>query len=188
MKKLICAFLSLTLIFSFAACGKDSKKAESSGVDLEYYAKLGKIPECSYKLGDSIDTINSELSSKNESAVQSGEEYVYEVTEGEKTVRIDNGDFLYYYVKEKKDTGVSFIVSLKTAYGFSAGTPFLDVKNALADFKCTEEEANDSNSFFLLGVQDVTVLRYDFEKNSILFVFSENSLTAVAVYNTENWI
>ena len=53
--------------------------------------------------------------------------------------------------------------------------------------KYKEENADDSNSFFLLGEQDATVLKYSFEENSVLFVFSDNSLTAVAVYSTENW-
>ena len=54
-------------------------------------------------------------------------------------------------------------------------------------FEYKEENADDSNSFFLLGEQDATVLKYSFEENSVLFVFSDNSLTAVAVYSTENW-
>lgn len=187
MKRLICAFLSLTLIFSFAACGNNKKQTSSSDVDLEYYANLGQIPECPYKLGEDIDKINSELSAKYESEGQAGEDTVYEVTEGEKTVRIDSGDFIYYYVKDKKGNGVSFIVSLDKAYGFETGTPLLEVKNSLAGFEYKEENADDSNSFFLLGEQDATVLKYSFEENSVLFVFSDNSLTAVAVYSTENW-
>ena len=90
-------------------------------------------------------------------------------------------------IMDKKDNGVSFIVSLDKAYGFETGTPLLEVKNSLAGFEYKEENADDSNSFFLLGEQDATVLKYSFEENSVLFVFSDNSLTAVAVYSTENW-
>ncbi len=187
MKKLLSVFLCLITAFTFAACGGKEKNKDVAKVDLEYYAKLGQIPECKYKLGDNADTVESELSAEYEKAGEAGEDAVYEVTEGEKTVRIDNGDFLYYYVKDNKNAGISYIVSLDTAYGFASGTPLLEVTNSLKGFDYTEETADENNTFFLLGSQSPTVLKYSFDKNSVLFVFDENSLCAVAVYSAENW-
>lgn len=187
MKKLFSALLCFVLLFSLAACGNKEKNKSEAKVDLEYYVKLGQIPECKYKLGDNADTVTNELSAEYEKAGEAGEDAVFEVTEGEKTVRIDSGDFLYYYEKEKKDAGISYIVSLDSAYGFASGTPLLEVTNSLKGFDYTEEAADDNNTFFLLGTQNPTVLKYSFDKNSVLFVFDENSLCAVAVYSTENW-
>lgn len=187
MKKLFSAFLCLIIAVSFAACGNKEKDKEDAKVDLEYYAKLGQIPECKYKLGDNVDTASSELSAVYEKTGENGEDAFFDVTEGEKTVCINSGDFLYYYEKEKKDAGISYIVALDTAYGFASGTPLLEVTNSLKGFDYTEEPADDSNTFFLLGSQSPTVLRYSFDKNQVLFVFDENSLCAVAVYSTENW-
>lgn len=187
MKKIFCFLLSLLMIISFAACGKDKEKKKTATVDIEYYAKLGVIPECNYKLGESVDTIKNALSSEEQSAVSAGEEYVYNVTEGEKSVRIDNGSFSYFYEKDKKDGGISYIAAFDKAYGFETGTSILDVKDALTGFDYTEEAADDSNAFFLMGMENGTIMKYTFGSTVIMFVFQDNELFAAAVYNKDNW-
>ena len=102
MKKFFSIVLSAVMLLSFAACKNNDNSSKSNTVDLEYYAGLGQLPECNYKLGDSIETLKSELSAANDQAGENGEDYVYSVTEGEETVRIDNGTFVYYYDKEKE--------------------------------------------------------------------------------------
>ena len=186
MKKIFCLMLSLLIIVSFAACGKD-KKAETAEVDIEYYAKFGEIPECDYKLGEDPEVIKSDLSAEEETAVGNDEEYPYNVTEGEKSVRIDNGDFSYFYEKGKEDTGISYIAAFDKAYGFETGTSVLDVKESLEGFSYTEEPADDSNAFFLMGLYNGTVMRYTFDSTAIIFVFQDNELFATAIYNTDNW-
>ena len=187
MKKIFCLILSLLLIVSFAACGEDKEKEQTAKVDIEYYAKLGEIPECNYKLGEDPEAIKAALSSEEQSAVSEGEEYAYNVTEGEKSVRIDNGDFSYFYEKGKENAGISYIAAFDKAYGFEMGISVLDVKESLGGFDYTEEPADDSNAFFLMGVENGTVMRYTFDNTVIIFVFQDNELFATAIYNTDNW-
>ena len=187
MKKIFCLMLSLTMILSFAACGKDKEKEKTASVDIEYYAELGEIPECNYKLGADPEEIKSALSSEEQSAVSAGEEYVYNVTEGEKSVRIDNGEFSYFYEKGKENEGVSFIAAFDKAYGFETGTSVLDDKEALTGFSYTEEAADQDNTFFLMGMENGTVIKYTFGSTVIMFVFQDNELFAAAIYNTDNW-
>ena len=186
MKKIFCLMLSVLMLVSLAACGKDKKK-ETAEVDIEYYAKLGEIPECNYKLGEDPETIKTALSSEEQSAESEGEEYAYNVTEGEKSVRIDNGDFSFFYEKGKENEGISYIAAFDKAYGFETGTSVLDVKESLAGYDYTEEPADDSNAFFLMGVENGTVMRYTFDSTVILFVFQDNELFAAAIYNTDKW-
>lgn len=187
MKKIFCLILSLTMIVSLAACGKDKKNEVTAKVDIEYYAKLGEIPECDYKLGENPETIKNTLSSAEESAVSAGEEYAYNVTEGEKSVRIDSGEFSYFYEKDKAEKGISYIAAFDKAYGFETGTSVLDVKAALTGFECIEEPADQNNAFFLMGADNGTVLKYTFDNTVIIFVFQDNELFAAAIYNTNNW-
>ena len=51
----------MTLALSFSACGKKKGKTAENKVDLEYYAELGQIPECPYKLGADPDEIKEKL-------------------------------------------------------------------------------------------------------------------------------
>ena len=177
----------MTLALSFSACGKKKEKTAENKVDLEYYAELGQMPECPYKLGADPDEIKEKLTAEDSSAEAAGEEYPFAVTEGEKTVRIDHGDFVYYYEKANKDKGISYIIATSKGYGFGVGTSILEIKNALPELEYTEEDANDDNSFFLMGTMDGTVLKYTFKTRVISFFFSENELTAVTLYDTDNW-
>ena len=188
MKKITCLILSLIMIFSFTACGKEKEKDKTDSVDLEYFASLGQIPECDYKLGQNVDELENELSSKDESAASADEEYVFSVTEGEKSVRIDNGAFSYFYEKDKKSNGISYIAAFDTAYGFKIGDSLLDVKNSLAEYKYTEEPADGDNTFFLMGIENGTVLKYSFDNANVIFIFQDSELFAAALYSTENWI
>lgn len=187
MKKLFAFLLVMTLALSFSACGKKKEKNAENKVDLEYYAELGQMPECPYKLGADPDEMVEKLTAAESSAEAAGDEYPFAVTEGEKTVRIDNGDFVYYYEKANKDKGISYIIATSKGYGFGVGTSILEIKNALPELEYTEEDANDDNSFFLMGTMGGTVLKYTFKTRVISFFFSENELTAVTLYDTDNW-
>lgn len=187
MKKFLAVLLSAVILFSFAGCGRENNSSDTNTVDLEYYAKLGQIPECKYKLGDSVETLKNELEAAEQSAHSDDDEYVYEVTEGEKSVRIDNGSFMYYYEKEKESGGISFIVSLDTSYGFESGTTVLEIKNALPELEPEEKAATADDVFFLYGFSEGTILKYTFNNYVIVFVFDDNMLCASAIYDTDNW-
>ena len=179
MKKILCVLLSLVFVLSFTACKKESKTNEST-VDLEYYANLGKIPESKYSLGADVDTLTNELSEFAES--EEGAESLYDVSEGEETVCITNGIYNFYYDKDKKQDGINYIVSFETAYGFETGEVILTVKEAIGDIKYTEEEVNEDNAFFLPFISEGSVLKCEFQKNTIMFVFENNALCATAIY------
>lgn len=186
MKKLICLMLTAVFIFSLAACKKDNTESDSNSVDLEYYAKLGRIPECDYTIGESVEKVKSELSALNEK-YQGENEFMYSVEEGNKTVEINNGTFLYYYTKENEANGISYIVCLGKAYGFEPGTVSIEVTDALSEYKYTEETANDDNAFFLFDYTNCSVFKYEFENYAVSFVFQDNALCATAIYDSANW-
>ena len=148
---------------------------------------VGTASNLDYKIRMLHELAAEKLTAEDSSAEAAGEEYPFAVTEGEKTVRIDNGDFVYYYEKANKDKGISYIIATSKGYGFGVGTSILEIKNALPELEYTEEDANDDNSFFLMGTMDGTVLKYTFKTRVISFFFSENELTAVTLYDTDNW-
>ncbi len=186
MKRILMFLLAFCFVFAFAGCGKENNENAPS-VDLEYYAKLGQIPDCKYKLGQDIYELDKELNAEGEKVVSDGGEYVYNVTEGEKTVRMDNGEFIYYYEKDKKDRGISYIVALNGAYGFENGTSLIDVEKALKGYEFTSEDVTEDNVFFLSGISGGEVRKYSFDNKVIMFVFNDSSLSAVTIYDTENW-
>lgn len=188
MKKIIGILLATVITFSFAACSKENNESEIKPLDLEYFANLGKIPECDYALGESVEKVNDELSKSAEAIASQGGDVVYNVLEGDKTVCMDNGTDVYYYTKEKAENGIAFIVCLDKAYGFPLGTVSIEIKEAFKNLEYTEEPADDNNSFFVFGLNNASVLRYSIGKNTVLFVFEDNALCATAIYNTDDWI
>lgn len=182
MKKIICALMSILLLFSLSACKNDTKKQDNIA-DLSYFVKLGQIPECEYKIGDSVDDIKAAL----EEAVQTSEDAVYDFIEGEENALIDGGLYSYYYKKAKKNKGISYIISYDTAFGFEIGTFSVEIENAYEDIKFTEEEMNDENSFFLFGKTEGKVLKAEISDYTVSFLFVDNALCATTVYITNDW-
>lgn len=185
MKRIIGLFLCLIFIFTvFAGCNgnKDNDKI-TSDVDVEYYAKLGKMPECQFSLGADVDEVDEKL---KEIYNDSDEAYYY-VIKGENSVLIDGGTFMYYYEKEKKDKGVSLIVNNDTAYGFEGGTFNIEITEALADYEYEEITDIEDELFFLKSFEGVSGIKYTFGDNIVIFAFSDNALTATAIYSIENW-
>lgn len=197
MKKFISILLVIGLMFTFCACSKDGDNKQNK-VDLEYYAKLGQMPEAKYTLGEDPDTVIDGLNKLKEKAEAEHEEdpthnhghdeqeFFFEIVQGEKNVLLDNGNICYYFNKANEDKGISYIVNYDTAFGFPLGTVILEVKNALGDIKLTEEPLTEENAFFTSFVLDGTVLKAEFPNATIIFVFQENELFATAIYNS-NW-
>ena len=183
MKKVLCILLSLCLLISFTACSKKEDTSKKSDLDLEYYAKTGEIPECKYKLGSDVETIKNELSSFAES--EEGAETLYDVIEGDETSYVTDGNYQFYYKNDNEDEGISYIVSFSTAYGFETGELILNVKEKLGDIIYIEEAIDDENAFFLFVPIEGSVIKCEFEKNTVMFVFENNALCATAIYNNE---
>lgn len=184
MKNFLCILLSLLLLCSFVACG-DKEKQGSSEIDLEYYVKLGQIPESEYQIGSDPEEIKTKLKEFAENP--ENEHAVYDVIEGENNVLIDGGLYNYYYKKVNKSNGVSYLISYDTAFGFEIGDVVIEVREAFKDIDFKEEPLTDKNSFFLPGTSEGLVLTTEIAKHTVSFVFIDNALCATALYLTDEW-
>ncbi len=190
MKKIICLVLSLVLVFSFSACGKNNSNDKKSEVDLEYYAKTGDIPECKYYIGDDIEKIKTELSAKADEEPEDGSHstVMCEFVEEDEYSYVNSGNFRYYYRNGKEKDGVSLISALDGGFGFELGDIDVDIKEKLAGYEYEELELTEENTFFIYGTPpEGKVYKYEFKKNSVLLLFYQNSLCAVALYNNKDW-
>ena len=193
MKKIISLILCLLLIFVFVGCGNKDKKSESD-VDLEYYAKLGIIPEVEFTLGEDIEKVTDKLSAPLEDEDEHSsddshdqEEYRFEIVEGQNNVLLDNGTVGYYYNKANKNKGVSYIVNYDTSFGFEKGTVSVEIKDALKDYEFEEADVSEDNAFFATYISNGTVLETKIDDVVIMFVFQENELYATVMYDANNW-
>lgn len=198
MKKLFSLLLCFVIVLSFSAC-KDKKNTNTLNVDLEYYAKLGKMPEAEFTLGDEVDDVVAKLTDKQNSFDSEHKddedhshnhdqaEFIFNVIEGEKNVLIDNGVINYYYNKNNKDNGISYIVNYDTAFGIEIGAIISEVQKYLSGYELKEEELTDENVFFASYIANGTVLKTEIKDVAILFVFQENQLFATAMYDINNW-
>lgn len=200
MKKLLSLLMCFAIIFTFTAC-KDKNKDDknTAKIDLEYYAKIGKMPEVDYTLGDDVDDVIAKLSKKQEefdsehqddpdhSHDHNQTEFMFNVVEGDKSVLIDNGVINYYYNKDNKKEGISYIVNYDTAFGLELGTLISEVKTYLSGYKLKELSSLDEDVFFASYLSECSVLKTEIDNVVIMFVFQENQLFATAMYDKNNW-
>ncbi len=183
MKRILAVLISLSLIFCLVGCkGTDKKKTEHS-IDVEYYAKLGQIPEYEYKLGSDAEAMRTAFDAEDQKNAEGDDDghlhSVYSLME------MDDYSFLSYknanyYYKNDNDS-VFAVVGLDTAYGFSVGTVILEVKEALSKFKPKETDGKYDKIFFMPISDTYTSLEYEFGKNTVIFVFEENLLCATMI-------
>lgn len=193
MKKLAALFLAALLAALCCGCGtqkgNENAKASSSAyaVDIAALAAGGKIPEIKFALGANVD----ELKEKFKDTVEPGAE-VDDLTEtqGEKTVWLDGGSVLFCYEKAKKENGISLIVAREYAYNFSMGGVYAqeDVIAAMGDLKYEKSAATDDDVFFMPTTPaNCEKLSCVTGKNVLNFIFVDGTLSAVVLYNPENW-
>lgn len=185
MKRILALLLSVLLIFGLCAC-KEREAKKSDGVDIEYYANLGQIPESDFMLGDTGETIKNHLQKKAQES-EDGHAY-FDEQQGEKNVLLTDGTYEYYYKKSAPEKGIAYLVSYTDAYGFKLGDVILEVKEALEDYNVEELSANEENAFFYLGdTSNSSLLKVAFQKNTVMFLFEDNALAATVIYSNENW-
>jgi len=181
-KRLVCFALLLSVAFCFCAC-KNSKSENTKGVDVEYYANLGQIPECEFALGKNSKDIISELGKKKNEENESTEEstgYIVNEKDDETVISVDNCD----YICDKKENKVSKIVCFGDSYGFENGTISIEVKESLSSYGFDGEEkaiTEEQQKLFHVG-SDCTVLQYKFEKSTVIFAFQDNALLGTAIF------
>ena len=179
MKK-VALMLVMLLTLSICGCASETKKSDLE-VDIEYYANLGQIPESEYSLGSEI-AIFEQLAAESAEAehTHDEDEVYYEIAENDGYTEIYAGSLNYYYETDKKDDGVSCIVSYDGGYGFKQGSMSIEIRDELAaaGFEAEEQDAEKSDVFFLPSSGSFTCLEYTFKENTVRFIFEENALCA----------
>lgn len=193
MKKIFGLALCLCLIFSFVGCKKnEEEKPVNAGVDLEYYSKYGKIPECEYVLGQSVEEIKGIFESKIDEEHSEDEEthdhdgFYYALMENDDYISLHTGNTEYIYKEENEEKGISCIVTYADAYETAHGTVISKVAEAFSAFEVERKDTVSEGIFFMAG-GEFSLLKYSFEKNNIVFVFADNALCATAVYDNTQW-
>lgn len=185
MKKHLSLVIALVIMLCLTACTGNKSKTDGETVDVKYYADLGQINGVDYKLGDSVETVKQKLEAAAQSSSSEDEEgFFYDYQSGDYTVLTD-GTVCCCYKTEKPEDGITHIVKYGEAYGFKQGSVSIEVSDAMskAGFSTKERDAASGELFFLPSGtgSSYSVLQYDFNKNSVLFVFDENTLSAAVI-------
>ena len=196
MRKIVAMLLAGCLLFALSGCkngeGGDASNASSYDVDVLYYLGIGQIPEVEIKLGDTEDAVQTqyavESTASEEGDVHEHGDIGIERIEGEKTVKLTNGNLSFFYEKEKADAGISVIASFDTAYGFEVGIALKDdVKNAIGTEATELEATSDQTFFFPVPVEGCQILRYTAGNYQLDFFFTDDFLSATTITDTANW-
>ena len=187
MKKVLALLVCVCIVLLLSGCAdKGEEKQIKHTIDVEYYAKLGQIPEQSYHLGDDAKEMTAELDnleSQREEEEPDGEEHhLYDIVKTDDYSIISYNNAKYYY---KKDGKISAIVSLDTAYDFQMGDLSSRIKEALSEFEAVEKAGDRDTVFFLPASDSYTCLEYTFGENKVIFTFFDSALCAVALLKAD---
>ncbi len=189
MKKIISIILCLFIACSFVGCKNNNKKTEHT-VDVQYYAKLGKIPEIDFAALGTSEKQLTEYYGDGRTIDAGDHEHFVELNriEGNLTVRLDGGNLLYYYEKAKKDKGISVIISFDTAYDFEVGiTMPQDVQDAISAEGTLSNATAEQLYFLPASDKNAKVLSYTFDNIRLDFFFINDFLSATVLTDTNNW-
>lgn len=180
MKKILSLVLCFIFVFSLAACGQNRNGKSDHGVDVEYYAKMGKISDIDYKIGAPIEDVKATL---EQTPDDHGDSNYFDYQSGEYTIMTD-GSVCACYKTEDKSAGITHIVKYGNAYGFTVGAVSTFVRDTMSDmgYTATEREAKKGELFFLPAGADITILEYKIKDYTVLFVFQEHALSATVIY------
>ena len=179
MKKILSLVLCIIFAFSFAACGEEADKKGNHSVDVEYYANLGQINDVVYKLGDSVQETKTAL---EETVDDHGESNYFEYPSGEYSIMSD-GAIYCCYKTEDEGAGLTHVITTGDAYGFTVGAVSVEIRDIMSSigFDAKERDAKSGEIFFLPAGAEMTVLEYEFQDNTLLFVFQEHALAATVI-------
>lgn len=187
MKKALCLVLCLLFVFTLCACGSKDKKGEDT-VDIEYFVKNGKIPECEYALGVSANEITEKLDGASNTA-QSDEEAnfdepLYTTMEKGNRTGIITDTISYFYDTKDKNKTVNYIVSYSGACGFNQGDMKQSITDTLkkGDLNAKPETLSAEETFFFPVTGEFEGIKYSFGENTLCFIFDSDQLCACALY------
>ncbi len=179
MKKIISFILCVCFIFVFSACGENN--SNNIGTTIEHYAALGRMPEANFALGADIEASKAELLT----IAENDSEKFYNALEGSTTGYFTDGDFEYYYAVNNTDAGIGYIVSYTDAFGFKAGTVITEIEAALKGSEYEKTATEPEDVFFLMGTGNGTVIKCEYEKSTVAFIFLDNVLCATTLYHND---
>lgn len=181
MKKITALLLCLAVALLFCGCSKSDKKENGDTVDLEYYVKLGRMPECEFSLGTGADEVLKKY--EETMKTEDGEELYSTYKQGNRTC-ISTEDLLFFYDTADKEKKINYIVSYGGAYGFEPNCILEQITNELkkGDLNAPETELSEEETFFFPVSGGFTGLKYSFGENTACFVIDNNMLCACALY------
>ena len=179
MKKILSITLCLIITLSLVACSQTKNNKDKHNVDIEYYAKLGKISDVDYKIGQEVDAAKTTL---EQTVDDHGESNYFDYQSGEYTIMTD-GAVCACYKTDDQSNGITHIVKYGDAYGFTVGAISTQVRDVMSDigYDCDERTAKNNELFFLPAGADMTVLEYKIKEYTLRFVFQEHALSATVI-------
>ena len=184
MKRILSIALCLCLCLTLAACGKE-EKVKKIGVDVEYYAKLGKIPEFEYVLGDDGEKAAMAVEKSLENSTDHHDGFC-NVYEGDKKTTVDVAGATFIY--DNKTKKIEKIINFNTAYKFELSTVSVEIQKALSSYGFDSELrplTDDELALFATSSDDSTALEYKFGDRYVVFAFYENALFATMLYEAK---
>lgn len=187
MKKVLALALCLVLCLTVCACGGNLPKENNvgNGINLDNALAEGKIPELDIALGTNVDSIDM-----GEHSHEADAQPAYYLINGKEESYLMGENAYYYYKNNKKEAGISSIVSISAAFGLICGnyeTPE-SVKNAFSNIVFTESVATEDDLFFLkYTIENCKKLSYVSGNREIVFIFEDNNLIAVNMVDINNW-
>lgn len=179
MKNVAYLILCIVLTLSLVACGSETTDANKHSIDVEYYADLGQINDFGPKLGDNVEDTKTTLSATLD---DHGESIYFDFESGDYTIMTDGNAYCCYKTADAS-AGLTHIVKTDGAFGFNVGAVSTQIRDAMSTlgFTATERDAKSGELFFLPAGANSTVLEYNFENSSVLFVFQNHYLAATVV-------
>ena len=82
--------------------------------------------------------------------------------------------------------GITTLYAHLSAIDVKIGDIIVEVEKILSDYEVEKLSANEKNAFFYFGdYEKAQILRITFKKNTVLFLFEDNSLCATAIYRND---
>lgn len=192
MKKIICLFIGLIMVLSFAGCKnnkteetkKPTLETDASGVDIVKYVKAGEMPEASYPVGYDVNKIEQELAEKEDSSFEKNEGETYTTFMVIKEVDDSPENIQYIYETDHPENGIKYIVSFTKSYGFENDMDPNTVSETMASKGQTANLKAIPNDLiqFVPASRDCDCLTYNISGYSLNFIFDSNYLAATILY------
>ena len=186
MKKIISLILCIIFVFSFVACKEEKESNETVKryhIEIDRYVEAGRLDNFDLKVGDPIDVAMQKLQATLD---DHGDSNYSEYEIGDYTIMTD-GVITCFYKTEDAASGITHIVAVEEAFGFKNLESIKTVRDALKSLGYTASEREPIlGELFFMPVSEregATILSYNIGENHLTFVFKENELSHIMIYN-----